>query len=315
MKRPRRRERPAHSWDRLRGTRLEVLPLPGGEARRLCVDVDDPLAAVVSFGTNAMVSPATGPCMRLVAVDNWNTDARELWQIPEARAWFQQLWNEGKPLLRLLSESTADMPADDRFGLNEREVSQLGFGWWDVFVVGMCTVEYAEPRDTPHGQVWGLAAAPLDGVATRESVRAELLQMSTAQPEGYTFDDAANRRVFMRNNMDNAAAAARKCGQPDAAVFVLSLLDVVGLQIANGLGAGDRIRATMEDCRRADLHPGMVVAVPRTAMAEALSSFSPDNAARVAAGPPKPGWQWAAFVAFNGTALAAFDLATAEAAI
>jgi hypothetical protein len=314
MKRPRRRRKPEHSWDRLNGTRLEVLPLPGGIARRVCVNATDPLAAVVSFGVHALTQPVDGPVVRLVAVDNWNNDPRELWQIPEARAWFRRLWHEGKPLLRLLSESTGDMPADDRLGLTERDMSQLGFGWADVFVVCMCTVDAAalNPDAGPGEQVWQLAAVAPDGNATRESIRAELLQMSPDNPEGYTFDDAANRRVFMENNLPNAEVAAHKAGHADGAVLVLSLLDPLAARVADEFGDADQIRATLVDCRRKDLHPGAVLALPRAVAAEVLKPFAPDAAGRVEAAPPKPGWQWAAFVAFNGTTLAAFQTTGGE---
>lgn len=305
MKRSRRRQRPEHSWDRLRGTRLEVLPLDGGTVRRVCVNVDDPMATVVSFGTNALVAEAgDGPVLRFVAVDNWNHDPRELHQIPEAREWFRRLWHEGKTLLRLLSESSADTPADDRLGLSQRDVSQLGLGWFDVWTLGMCDIVGAQLEHTTDGPVWGLEAVGPRG-ATREAVRAELLQRSTTNPEGFTFDAAANRRVFMANNMAGAIKASQHMGRDaDDVVLVLSLLDPVAGDIARQIVDADAIQRTMADCRRRDLHPAAILAAPRAATVPLLEHFAPEAARRIAAGRPESGWHWAVFVAYGGTTLA-----------
>lgn len=303
MKR-RRRQRPQHSWDRLRGTRLEVAQLDAGEVRRLCVDVADPLPAVVSFGVHAFTQPANGPVLRAVAVDNWNDDARELFQIPEARAWFGTLWHEGKRLLRLLTESTSDTPPDDRLGLPQHEVSQLGLGWWDVYVLGVCEVEAAAyDADAPGGPEWGIAAVAPDH-RTRDDVRAELLQMSPENPEGYTFDDAAARAVFKNNNMPAALKAARATRDRDAIVLVLSLIDPVALEAARLFVDAAAIQQTLADCKRRNLHPAAVVAVDRKSAVGFLEPFAPEAAKRVAAGAPETGWHWAVFVAHNGSALA-----------
>lgn len=312
MKQPRRRKRPEHSWDRLRGTRLEVVPLDAGTVRRVCVNVDDPLAAVVSFGVHALTHDANeGHTLRLLAVDNFNADPRELHQIPEAREWFRRLWHEGKPLLRVLSECAGDMPADDRLGLSERDVSQLGLGWFDCYVLGMCEID-ATLSTHPDGGPWYQLAAT--GDHTREEIRAELLQMSPANPEGYTFDDAANRSVFTANNMEGALKASRTMGRDrDAVVLVLSLLDTMAAKLANGIADPEEIRRTMADCRARDLHPGAVVGVPRTLAVEAVREFAPGAAERMEAGPPQNGWHWGVFVAFNGTTLAVLNPPAMEA--
>ena len=83
-------------------------------------------------------------------------------------------------------------------------------------------------------------------------------------------------------------------------------------KLAAGIADADAIRQTMLDCKRRDLHPGAVVALPRVAAAEAIRPFAPGSAAHMAGGPPKPGWHWAAFVAFNGTTLNAFEPTTGE---
>jgi hypothetical protein len=303
MKR-RRRERPQHSWDRLRGTRLEVAQLEGGEVRRLCVDVADPLPAVVSFGVHAFTQPANGPVLRAVAVDNWNDDNRELFQIPEARAWFGTLWHKGKRLLRLLTESTSDTPPDDRLGIPQHEVSQLGLGWWDVYVLGVCEVEAAAyDAHAPGGPEWGIAAVAPDH-RTRDDVRAELLQMSPENPEGYTFDDATARNIFTANNMPDATEAARAVPGTDTAVLVLSLLDPVALKLAHLVADAAAIQRVLADSKPRDLHPAAIVAVDRRAVAEAVEPFAPDAAKIMAKGRPETGWHWAVFVAHNGTTLA-----------
>ena len=303
MKRPRRRERPAHSWDRLNGTRLEVLPLDGGTVRRVCVNVEDPLAAVVSFGVHALTTAhePDRPTMRLLCVDNFNADPRELHQIPEARAWFRRLWDEGKPLLRLLSECSGDMPADDRLGLTERDVSQLGLGWFDCYALGLAEIDATLKTKSDGGPWYELACS---STASREEIRAELLQRSEDNPEGYTFDDAANRQIFTRNNLDAAAGALERATMPDAVVLVLSLLDPVAGKLARQIGDAAAIETTMADCRRRDLHPALVFAAPRGLVADAVAPFAPEAAARIGQPNPEPGYHYAVFVAFGGTTLA-----------
>jgi hypothetical protein len=310
MKR-RRRERPAHSWDRLNGTRLEVLPLATGTIRRVCVNVDDPLAAVVSFGVHALTSghEPDRPTMRLVCVDNFNNDPRELHQIPEARAWFRRLWHEGKPLLRLLSECSGDMPADDRLGLTDRAVSQLGLGWFDCYVLGVCEIDATLQTHADGGPWYELACS---SIGTREEVRAELLQRSPENPEGYTFDDAANRQIFTRNNMDAAGRMLERCTVADPVVLVLSLVDEVAGKLARQIGDAAAIQSTLEDCRRRDLHPALVVAVPRELAAEVVEPFAPEAAAIMGKPHPEPGTHYAVCVAFGGTTLAALPRKPAE---
>lgn len=308
MKQPRRRQRPGHSWDRLNGTRLEVLQLDGVTVRRVCVNVLDPMAAVVSFGVHSLTTGGAGHTLRFVAVDNWNDDARELHAIPEAREWFARLWRDGKPLLRLLSESSADMPPDDRAGLSPRAVSQLGFGWREVWVLGHGNIDARLATGDDGGPVWELE---VEAATTLEKLRAELLQMSPENPEGYTHDDATNRRWFMQQNMGRALNAARSVG-PSHVVLVLSLADAVAGRLATELagmtGQAENIAAAIVDARRADLHPGAIVGVPRESAAALLGTFAPEAAARIAAGgPPKPGCVWGVFVAHNGTTLAQLD--------
>lgn len=285
----------------MKGTRLEVLPLPGGSVRRVSIDANDPLPAIVSFGCNALTTggDVPGPTLRLVAFGNWNADRRELHEIPEARAFCRRLWMQGKPLLRMLSESSADTPAEDRLGLSQHEVSQLGFGWFEVYVLGMCAVEAARV-ETPDGPAWQLEADA--GGGTRERLRAELLQMSPDNPEGYVFDDAANRRVFVHNNMEAAEAAAVKLG-PSGVVLVLSLEDEVGRQLAAALAPDANHAAYVADCRRRDLHPAAVLGVGLEVAGKLLRPFAPEAAAKMAGGPPEGGYAWAAFVAYGGTAI------------
>lgn len=299
-----RRKRPEHSWDRLNGTRLEVVELDAGSVRRLCVNTADPMAAIVSYGRHALMAAATGHTLRFLSVDNWNDDNRELAQIPEARAWFRQLWHEGKPLLRVLSESSWDMPADDRLGLSQLDATYLGLGWWDIYVLGCMDVSGAVV-ESAHGPVFEMEGV---GDRTREDVRAELLQMSPDNPEGYTYDDATNRGVFTHNNMPAALKASRAMGaERDMVVLVLSLLDPVAAKLANMVAEPAAIERTMADCRARDLHPAAVVGVPRELAADAVQPFAPEAAARIGKGAPENGWHWGVFVAFNGTTLAILD--------
>lgn len=299
-----RRKRPEHSWDRLNGTRIANMDLPGGVVRQLMVDVDDPMPAIVSFGRHALTHNATGHVLRFVTVDNFNNDPRELHQIPEARAWFRRLWHEGKPLLRLLSESSWDMPADDRLGLSALEVTYLGLGWREVYMLGMCQLD-GERIDGADGPAWCV-----DAVLDRpmEEIRAELLQMSEGNPEGFTFDDAANRRLFVENNMPAALDASRVTGPAeDMAVLVLSLLDDVAGKLAAVVTKPDERQRVLADSRERSMHPAAVVGVPRELAAKALHPFAPEAATRMGKGRPESGWHWVAFVAFNGTTLATLN--------
>lgn len=286
---------------------MELLELDAGVVRRLCVNVDDPLPAVVSFGVHAFTASAVEPAtLRLLATDNWNADPRELFQIPEAVAWFRRLWLEGKPLLRLLTECSADTPTEDRLGLSQMEVSTLGFGWFNVYALGMCTVEGARLEHGPEGPAWGLE---MTGPATRDAVRAELLQMTPANPEGYTYHAATDRRWFMEQNAPAAIAAVRKLladGHTDHAVLVLSVDDSAGGKLAQVLADRPGVREQIARHRAEDLHPAVVCGMERPAAAVALDAFAPEAAKHIGGGPAPNGGLWAAFVAFEGTTLAMF---------
>jgi len=306
MKRPRRKPRPEHSWDRLNGTRMEVLELPGGQVRRLCVNVADPMAAVVSFAVHALTKhTGDAATLRVLCVDNFNNDPREVFQIPEACAWLRRLWFEGAPLLRLLTECTGDIPPDDRLGLSQRAVSQLGLGWFDVYACGFGNATGTMATADDGGPAWTVAGT-LD--RPREEIRAELLQMSPGNPEGYTFDAAGNRRVFVEHNLRAAEGAAERmvaAGKPDSVVLVLSLLDSEGWATANALGEPHDIQAQLKRCRAENLHPAAVVGLPRADAGTVLDAFAPEAAKHISRGRPANGGLWAAFVAHEGTQLAA----------
>jgi hypothetical protein len=278
-----------------------VLPAPGGEIRRVCVNVNDPLPAVVSFGRHALTHDANRQhTLRFLAVDNWNHDERELHEIPEAREWFRQLWDHGKPLLRLLTESAWDSPPDDTMGLSQLEVSALGLGWFDVYLIAHGVIDGHRVNTADGPAIKAAATAPQD----RETVRAELLEMSPGNPDGFTFDDAANRRVFLEHNMELAAHISRDMGeQRDNVVLVLSLLDSVGRKLAEVVADPAAIERTMADCRQKELHPAVLLAMPRTLAIETVDPFAPGAAGNMKRR-PESGWHWGVFVAFNGTTLA-----------
>jgi len=307
-----RRRRPGHSWDRLNGTRLEVFDDPAYQVRRVAVNIHDPLPAVVSFGVHSLTTNAGGPTLRLLAVDNFNNDPRELFQIPEAAAWCRRLWFHGAPLLRLLTESSGDTPADDRFGMSQREVSMFGMGWFDIYTIGFCNPT-GRLQTSDGGPVWkvsGTLARP------RDELRAELLQMNDMNPDGYSFDDAASRRWFVERNTDAARQAVDAmvdAGRQDSVVLVLSLLDVEGWRVANAVVDADALQTQLRACRAADTHPAAIVAVDRSVAATVLDMFAPEASKHVAHGRPPNGTMFAAFVAFNGTQLAALHPTGTEA--
>ena len=306
-----RRKRPSYSWDRLNGTRLEVFELPGGDVRRVSINATDPIESVVSFGVHALTAHHDGrPTLRVVALDNWNDDPRELFQIPEAVKWCRRMWAEGKPLLKLLTESTSDTPPDDRLGMSQRDVSGFGFGWFEVFLRGEGRVVDAQLNDTPDGMVWSLFET---ADVSRDAVRAELLEMTPATPEGYTFDAAADRRRFLELNGSGVDAAARELaagGLTDYVVLVLSLDDPAGMRMGVAVAAGGGVHdiaAQAHANRGKGLHPGVLCAVRRTVAAVALDALAPGAAQRVAAGPPNGGGLWVVCVAFGGTMLTVWN--------
>jgi hypothetical protein len=307
-----RRKTPADSWDRLNGTRLEMLELAGGGmVLRVCVNARDPIPAVVSFGVHALTRHYDGrPTLRTLALDNWNADPRELFQIPEAVKWCRRMWAEGKPLLKLLTESTSDTPADDRLGLSQRDVSGMGFGWFEVFLRGQGRVVDAQLKDTPDGLVWSLFETA--GVS-RDAVRAELLEMTPATPEGYTFDGAGERRRFLELNHPGVEAAGNAlvaAGHADHAVLVLSLEESAGMQIGMAAATGGGVvdfTARVQELRAGGGPPGVVCVMPRTATAVALDALAPGAAKRMAGGPPDGGGSWVVCVAFGGVMLSVWN--------
>lgn len=310
-----RRRRPEHSWERLNGTRLEVFDGAGGQVRRVSVNTRDPMAAVVSFGVHSLTTNAGGPTLRVLAADDWNADPRELFQIPEAAAWCRRLWFHGAPLLRLLTESTGDTPPDDRLGMSQREVSQFGMGWFDVHAVGFCNLS---GRLQPTGGDDGGAVWKVSGTLDRprHELRAELLQMNDMTPDGYSFDDAANRRWFAERNTDAARQAVDAmvdAGRQDSVVFVLSLLDVEGWRVATATVDADALQTQLRACRAADTHPAAIVTVDRDVAATVLDMFAPEASKHVAHGRPPNNTMFVAFVAFSGTQLAALHPTGTEA--
>jgi hypothetical protein len=167
--------------------------------------------------------------------------------------------------------------------MSQRDVSGFGFGWFEVFLRGEGRVVDAQLNDTPDGMVWSLFET---AAVSRDAVRAELLEMTPATPEGYTFDAAADRRRFLELNGSGVDAAAR--------------------ELAAGGGVHD-IAAQAHANRGKGLHPGVLCAVRRTVAAVALDALAPGAAQRVAAGPPNGGGLWVVCVAFGGTMLTVWN--------
>ncbi len=290
----------------LRGTRMAVLPLDdehGSQARRLEIDATDPLDVVVRWGRRAMLEAAPDRVLRVLTVTNWDDDPRELYAIPEAREYLRRLWAEGKPLLRLLTESTAECPEDDRLGVPPHVVRALGFGWREVYTFGHHAIEQAGPVEVLDGvpsytvAISGLTESKLD------ELRAELLGISPESPDGYTFAGARDRTSFARAHEREVRAAAVRLareGHLDSVVLLVDLLDDVGRQIAVVVGGNEAVRGQLERCRADDLHPGAVLAAPREATARLLAGFAP-VAAGILAERAASGWCWVVTVAAGGT--------------
>jgi hypothetical protein len=169
----------------------------------------------------------------------------------------------------------------------------------------------------PAGTVWAWLLAN-NGSQLRqiEAAEGEPHGMESRRPpentEGYTFDDAANRRVFMQNNMSTAVESLRGSKIVDAVVLVLSLADEVGGRIARELLGDVAAGYTVEDARRDDFYTAVAVAFERPAAAELLATFAPEAAAIMGKPHPEPGTHYAVCVAFGGTTLAALPRKPAE---
>jgi hypothetical protein len=287
----------------LKRTRMEILDIADGvQVRRLLVDITEPLEAIVRWAPRAFLQNAPESTLRTLSLQNFDDDPRELWQIPEARAYLARLWREGKRVLQVLTESTSDTPLEDRHGLEQLAVSATGLGWLEVYLFGQHAVLDATLETTEGGPAWSVAVEGLP-IERREAVRAELLEITEDNSDGYTFDSARERTEFAEAHVPAIQSAARRLvdeGHLDSVVLVLSLLDRFGRDIAVAVGGNDLVRGQLEHCRADDLHPGAVLAAPRESTARLLAHFAP-HAGKILAEPSPAGTFWTVTVATGGT--------------
>jgi hypothetical protein len=287
----------------LRGTRMAVLPLEdGGQVRRLELDAEDPLPVVVRWCRRALLEAAPDECLRVLTVKNWNEDERELLHIPEARAYFRRLWFEGRPLLRLLSESTWAPLPDDSHGLPGEVLSSLGMGWLDVYLAAFCDVVEQERIEGQYGPVYSVGMRGIDD-ESRHRLRSELLEATDDNPGGLAWDAVAARTRLMEQHkpaLAHTAAELERAGRTDWVAIVCSLLDEIGRELMVRLYGGQAVREHLERCRRDNLEPAAVVSAPRVAMAEVLEPFAP-GAARTLAEQLPAGELWVVSIAGGGT--------------
>lgn len=287
----------------LRGTRMSVWPLDDGlQVRRLEIDADDPLPVVVRWSRRALLEAAPVDCLRVLTVKNWDDDPRELLEIPEARAYFRRLWFEGRPLLRLLSESTWSPLPDDSHGLPGEVLSGFGMGWLDVYLAAFCDVVEREPITGEHGPAYHVEMAGIDDEG-RNRLRGELLETSDDNPGGLAWDAVAARSRLMEQHepaLRKAAQSLTDDGRTDWVLLVCSLLDEVARELVVALADSRTVRDNLERCRADDLHPGAVLAAPRLATAELLAGFAP-QASETLTEPAGGGALWVVTIAGGGT--------------
>ena len=295
----------------LKNTRMVVMPMDGGlEVRCLEIDAEEPLPAIVRWGRRAFLESAPSQSLRTITFSNWNSDRRELFEIPEAREYMRRLWSEAKPLLRILSESTTAPRPDDLNGLPPELLSLAGMGWLDVYMIGHHELERAEEPSAELGvpfKVW------VEGMTDdrRDELRGELLQISDDNPGGLGFEAAADRSHFMSAHSEKLREMATGLveeGKVDHALVIASVLDDVGRRLSVLLAGEKATRENLERCRANDLHPGTVLAAPRAAVVELVQEFAP-NAAGIMGEKLTDGEFWVVAVASGGTQLGRFSIA------
>lgn len=262
------------------GTEVESLtvrgPLGEVECRRILLDARDPIPLLVPQLQESLLSEAPLRLIRTLCFRNWDDDPREVWQIPEAREICDRLWDEARPVLRLLTESTFDTPADERHGLEQHVLAALGLGWWEIYQYGRCRIASAKQQ----GDHWGLVVEG-GGLTARREVKSQLFDISADNPVGYSFDAAADRKHFLEMNQEAVNAVASRLSSAsrcETVVLVLSLLDEQAKKLAVAVAGHDAVRTRIELCAKADLHPGMVVPAPRDVTARYLDNFASDSA-------------------------------------
>lgn len=294
------------SWDtepELRNTRMLVLPINDGpQVRRIEIDTTDPIEAVVRWGRRALLEAAPVECLRVVSVKNWDADRRELLEIPEAREYARRLWAEGKPLLRLLSESMWSPVPDDSCGFPAEVLSAFGLGWLDVYLLGFCDVVDSEPVETETGTAYRVGMVGM-GTKRREALREELLEVSDSNPGGVGFDAVRDRTHLAQSHTETLYKAADElvhAGQFDHVLVIVSALDVVGRDLIVRLVGQEQARQHLERCRADDLHPAAVFHCPRSLAIDGVRPFAPQAADTIGEQLP-PGEFWTLTVASGGT--------------
>jgi hypothetical protein len=255
-------------------------PLGPVEIRCIMFDARDPasyLSGPQLF--KGLVSDAPPRLIRTLCFRNWDFDPRELWEIPEAREACARLWDEMRPIVRLLTESTLATPADDAHGLPQQAIAAGGLGWWEIYLYGHCRVDAAGRE----GMRWNLLFDHGE-TTSREEIKAELFDITADNPLGYSFDAAADRRHFFEMNADAVSDAISRLppdGHRDVVVMVLSLIDEQAKRIAVALAGNEAVRSSIEQCRKDNLHPGMVISAPHDIAATYLDHFASGTAKEV----------------------------------
>lgn len=287
----------------LRNTRMLVLPLDDGpQVRRIEIDTTEPLEVVVRWGRRALLEAAPPECIRVVSVSNWNEDERELLDIPEARAYARRLWVEGKPLLRLLSESMWSPIADDCYGLPTQISSAFGLGWLDVYILGFCRMVDRELEASELGPAYAVTVEGLND-EKRATLRRELLEVSDENPGGVGFDAASERAQFARAHAPTLAKLVDELARAerfDVVLLAVSMLDELGRELVVGVAGHEEGRRHLERCRPDDVHPGAVFAVPRIMAVDGLRPFAPQASRTLEEQLPR-GEFWTVTMAAGGT--------------
>jgi hypothetical protein len=282
---------------------VSVYSLEKAEVRTAELDIEEPLVHVVRHVAEGLLAGgSTATTIRTLTLMNFDADERPVALIPEARAYCSSLWSDGKPLLRLLIESTYDAPPDDSPGLTREELMRFGLGWWEVYCIARNKWEWLIPQSA---RAYGSDADSLDsdGSEDRRKAHDELFQGMDRGLFGYTADAAAKRKRLLET-LDTEIAAillAREEGELEGdTVVVVSLEDEHGAIIDRAL----RALCPSEDIpciTVSSLHK--LYLISRELAAAALSDIAPSVVAALRTDDLLPKQCWVVVTAEGGSQL------------
>jgi hypothetical protein len=225
----------AASEDAARGSRIIAMDFPSFELHCVEVDAEESIPHVVRHVVPQLLSATSKlPIIRTLTARKWDLDDRPLIDIPEARAFFRTLWAEAKQLLRLLVETMHNTPPDDRHGLTQEQLMNLGMGWLDVYCVGTDDKDWSV-----RGYMrTGAFSTPIN----RKLAHAELFDGEDRGPFGYTPEDATARQRLYHAMSEYIAAmmlARKENGLRGSVMLLLALNDERAVEVVSRVKSQD----------------------------------------------------------------------------